>query len=144
MNEVELKAKKASYMREWRKKHPEYNELHRLKMKEYWKTPVGKEVSRRHAEKQKIQGRNKAHHRIWKMSDENLEKMYIEHNYRCAICNDKKDKLVIDHNHRTNKIRGLLCGNCNSAIGFMKENIQTLNNAINYLTKSEDIKCVQS
>jgi len=38
--------------------------------------------------------------------------------------------------HKTGKIRGLLCGNCNTSLGLLKENIGVLNNAIKYLKRS--------
>ena len=63
----------------------------------------------------------------------------------CAICNKKQTRrgnntnklylLDVDHNHKTGKIRGLLCGNCNKAIGLFNENILIFQNAIRYLRK---------
>lgn len=56
---------------------------------------------------------------------------------KCAICknpiafNDRT--AVIDHNHKTRKIRGLLCIGCNTGIGSFEENTISLHNAINYL-----------
>jgi len=44
-----------------------------------------------------------------------------------------KTKLVVDHCHSTGKIRGLLCHNCNRALGLMQDNVETLQNAIDYL-----------
>lgn len=60
----------------------------------------------------------------------------------CAIClekdNDKRYlKLCVDHNHKTGKIRGLLCQNCNRALGSFKESINVLEKAIAYLKKYE-------
>lgn len=56
---------------------------------------------------------------------------------KCAICkthqNDLPSSLVIDHDHITDRVRGLLCSNCNLAIGLLKENVDTLDNAIIYL-----------
>lgn len=56
----------------------------------------------------------------------------------CAIC--KKKNMVknfsVDHNHKTGKIRGLLCRECNSGLGFMKDSIKILSNAIDYLKKN--------
>lgn len=42
-------------------------------------------------------------------------------------------KLAVDHCHKTGKVRGLLCGNCNTALGLVKENIKTLQNMMEYL-----------
>ncbi len=56
---------------------------------------------------------------------------------KCAICQIHKDKinrsLDVDHCHKTNKIRGLLCPICNKALGLFNDNIENLNKAINYL-----------
>ena len=63
---------------------------------------------------------------------------------KCAICEcnefenrwtNKNNKLpfVVDHCHTTNKVRGLLCDNCNLMIGHAKDNIETLTKAIKYL-----------
>lgn len=56
---------------------------------------------------------------------------------KCAICNtDQKEltrKLVVDHCHTTNKVRGLLCSHCNVGIGMLKENENNLMAAIQYL-----------
>jgi len=40
----------------------------------------------------------------------------------------------IDHCHNTGEVRGVLCAGCNLAIGHAKEDINTLNNMIKYLT----------
>ena len=65
---------------------------------------------------------------------------------KCMIClvdnnglyQNKKKAFAVDHCHTTGKIRGLLCGDCNSGIGLLKENIDLLNNAIKYLNKSRN------
>lgn len=57
----------------------------------------------------------------------------------CGICgknNDGKVKLSIDHDATTGKLRGILCGNCNRAIGQLAHNTLRLNSAIDYLTNS--------
>ncbi len=61
-------------------------------------------------------------------------------NHKCAICNNIELRgeieiaLSVDHCHDTLKVRGLLCGNCNRAIGLLKDDIKLLQNAINYLS----------
>lgn len=55
----------------------------------------------------------------------------------CEICNELfKGNPHIDHCHTTGKIRGLLCGNCNRAIGMLKEDKKILLSAIQYLDKN--------
>lgn len=61
----------------------------------------------------------------------------------CAICGHSEttinrfggvDRLCVDHNHITGRLRGLLCHNCNLVIGNAKESINTLSMAIKYLS----------
>jgi hypothetical protein len=52
----------------------------------------------------------------------------------CAICRCTPI-YGIDHDHTTGKVRGLLCGRCNAALGHFKDDISRLNNAILYLMK---------
>lgn len=54
----------------------------------------------------------------------------------CAICgniNRNGTWLSVDHDHITDEIRGLLCSNCNHAIGCMHDNPVVLRSAANYL-----------
>lgn len=59
----------------------------------------------------------------------------------CAIClsarsvKRKKVILVIDHDHKTGAIRGLLCDRCNRGLGLMGDNIESLKRAIKYLNE---------
>ena len=63
--------------------------------------------------------------------------LFLKQEGKCAICSthqkDLKSNLGVDHNHKTNKVRGLLCFNCNMGIGYLKDNIKTLSKAISYL-----------
>ncbi len=73
-------------------------------------------------------------------------KMYEYQNGTCAICGGegftmKKGKyfdttLVVDHDHNSGSIRGLLCHNCNRALGLLKDDISVLEKAIIYLKES--------
>lgn len=73
-----------------------------------------------------------------------FNKMLEKQNYKCKICGKEetkelkgtKWKLSVDHCHKTGKVRGLLCRDCNFAIGLFKDNIKTLENAIQYLSKT--------
>lgn len=57
---------------------------------------------------------------------------------RCLGCTifytqSSRGRFHVDHCHTTGKIRGLLCHNCNTALGLIKDNIDTLSMLISYL-----------
>ncbi len=56
-------------------------------------------------------------------------------NNKCAVCKRGflNDKVCVDHNHQTNKVRGLLCDNCNRGLGLLADSEEILQNAIQYL-----------
>lgn len=68
----------------------------------------------------------------------------------CAICKKHESslhhmrgtwkRLVIDHDHSTGMVRGLLCNSCNKAIGLFHDSIPTLRNAIRYLQGHQSTK----
>lgn len=70
-------------------------------------------------------------------------KMLVEQNGLCAICQKPEElsrgnetrRLSLDHNHSTNALRGLLCGNCNQGLGYFCDDPAVLQNAITYLEK---------
>ncbi len=78
----------------------------------------------------------------YKISQEDYQEMKKAQNNRCAICGDRQPlhinngELNIDHDHKTGKVRGLLCNYCNTGIGMLKDNISTLKNAVKYLSKT--------
>lgn len=68
---------------------------------------------------------------------EQYEHMFTECNGTCMICNEHGDTskdLFVDHNHDTGDIRGLLCYQCNFALGHFKDSIPLLLKAVEYLT----------
>lgn len=73
------------------------------------------------------------------ISDAEYHKLLSESNNCCNICNRILDKKCIDHCHTTNKVRGILCNNCNTALGLVGDNIQTLESMIKYLKKNSSI-----
>lgn len=65
------------------------------------------------------------------ISDAELKK-WLADQKSCMICG-REEKLVVDHDHATGNIRGLLCNHCNRGLGHFGDNIQFLDNAIRYL-----------
>jgi len=65
-------------------------------------------------------------------------------NYACAICEGElipgtNKKPHIDHCHETGKVRGVLCKGCNTALGFLGDNIEGVKRALAYLSESESL-----
>ena len=60
----------------------------------------------------------------------------------CGICKKLPDSeepyLAVDHNHATQKVRGILCRNCNLGVGYFKDNIELLTSAAIYLKVVKD------
>lgn len=63
------------------------------------------------------------------------QEMYDNQNGKCLICCKDFKLLCVDHNHKTNQVRELLCRVCNGILGRVGENSQTLRNAADYLDK---------
>lgn len=80
---------------------------------------------------------------LWKydLTMDEFISMFETQQYRCAICGVQKmthgiNGLVIDHDHATGKIRGLLCSSCNTGLGLFKDG-QLFEAASLYLGKIE-------
>lgn len=58
----------------------------------------------------------------------------VEHNHFCAICS-RVAILGLDHCHKTGKVRGFLCKQCNTVLGMAKDDIGILEKCIEYLKK---------
>lgn len=60
----------------------------------------------------------------------------------CGICREALSKepneVMVDHDHKTNRIRGLLCRRCNIGLGFFKDSIGLLSEAIQYLERTDE------
>lgn len=75
------------------------------------------------------------------ITKEDYDAFSLKQNDCCAICNKSriclKQDLDVDHCHKTNKIRGLLCRECNHGVGLFKDDINKIQDSIEYL-KQED------
>ena len=67
------------------------------------------------------------------------KKLLIQQKNKCAICGKHKSlqkcNLNIDHNHKTGKVRGLLCNSCNLGLGSFQDSSILLNRAAKYINK---------
>lgn len=72
--------------------------------------------------------------RKYGLSPEAYQLMLLEQKNACGICNENFSKYPnVDHCHKTGEVRGLLCGNCNKALGGFKDSLEILGRAKEYL-----------
>lgn len=90
----------------------------------------------------KAQRRKHSLKTIYGITLEDYDNLYNNQEGKCAICSrhqtELKRPLSVDHCHKSGIIRGLLCDNCNMSLGLLKDNIETLQQAIKYLKENDD------
>ncbi len=69
------------------------------------------------------------------MTIADYDAMYVRQQGKCAICQDWYEKLHIDHDHGTKKVRELLCHGCNTGIGYLREDVVRIEAAKHYILK---------
>jgi hypothetical protein len=84
-------------------------------------------------------------HRVYGLMPDDYDRLLNKQGGRCAICQAKTPKRrgissdriewCVDHDHRTGKVRGLLCYACNAALGCLDDDIDLFESAIHYLVK---------
>ena len=79
------------------------------------------------------------------ITEEKFEQMWAEQEGCCKICGTamerqaekrQSNECVIDHDHETDEVRGLLCRACNAGIGLLNEDVSKLEAAIRYLNEA--------
>lgn len=117
MNKEEIRIRKNLWHKTFREKYPEK-----------YKERVKIQYQRRKKQLKEYKLKTK-----YGLTFDDINKMLLEQNNLCKICLNILTKPNVDHCHITGKVRGLLCGNCNTAIGLMKEDLSILNRAHMYL-----------
>lgn len=120
---------KAEYQKQWRDSHPGYQTSDRIRAyKKKWAADRVEYV------------RDKRRERYLKyrynISLQDYENMLIKQNGVCGICYKPcpvHGYLSVDHCHTSNKVRGLLCNNCNAGIGMFKDDPQLFKNATEWI-----------
>ena len=112
------------YQRKWRRDNPE-------KIRTY---------ARKVAQTPKAKARYRKYRllRSYGITQEMYEEMLSKQSGKCALCGGPPGKrgLFVDHNHKTGRVRGLLCDGCNWAIGAVEARAGLLDIYI-YLTRGE-------
>ncbi len=74
------------------------------------------------------------------ITHDEYDSMCKAQDYKCAICHSKDPqgkRLSVDHDHNTGAVRGLLCTDCNLALGKFKDQVSILETALNYLKRNQ-------
>jgi hypothetical protein len=82
--------------------------------------------------------RRKRYREVYRISVADYDVMRKRQNGVCAICKRSSQALCVDHCHACGKVRGLLCGKCNSVLGFCDDSPAHLLAAAAYLRVSCD------
>lgn len=94
------------------RKRPEVKKYQKEHKKEYYEKPGMKE-------RQKFVSIK----RIYNITKEEYEEMYISQDFKCKICKEpfsSTKSTHLDHNHETGKVRGLICTGCNTKVGCIE------------------------
>ena len=75
--------------------------------------------------------------RNYNLEPEEYELLLEKSKNLCMICSSppSKKSLHIDHDHKTGKVRGLLCHGCNTALGLLKEDLSIMKKLIEYIER---------
>lgn len=133
------KAETASYLKRWRAANP------------------GKDKQYRDAQTDAQRAARLQQNRAWKfvtkygLTMDQFTEMLRRQRNQCAICGTKialrrhgeghvcrQGSALVDHDHRTGRVRGLLCVSCNFLLGYAEDDIPTLEQAIRYLKEHQD------
>ena len=113
-------------------------------------TPKERELSRRRNQRWRAKASNPNAQNILRYALRKLgatladyHALLAQQEGRCAICRGGSfvirggkgywSRLAIDHDHQTNKLRGLLCNNCNNGLGRFQDSVLLLEQAARYL-----------
>src|SRR5574341_1516779 len=110
-------------------KKREYNRKHYLAHRDGRKRQM---VDWRKANPRKVRLRDWKRVGIHDFSWEDYERLLIEQQGRCALC-ETRPLSHVDHDHATGTVRGLLCRPCNLGLGLFDDSPVVLARAIQYL-----------
>lgn len=94
-----------------------------------------------HREEIKDRQRNDALKRFYGITQDEYDAI-LEKQGGCAICGRKQTEIKklfsVDHDHKTGKVRGILCHHCNLILGHAQDRRDVLQSAIIYLINTKE------
>lgn len=113
------------------------NQKYRARRAAYKKSDAGKAAELRYRQTNENAIKYQHEYRLKKLygiTENEYQELYRLQAGACKICSVMvNNRLHIDHDHETGKVRGLLCGSCNRGIGMFKDNATLLRKAANYI-----------
>jgi hypothetical protein len=107
-----------------------------------WCKPCATQINMERYYKDPRASKDRALRRNYGITIEQWDILFEQQGGRCAICYTfepgYKNTFVVDHDHDTGVVRGLLCNNCNRSLGLLKDSTTVLKSAVSYL---ERFKC---
>ena len=144
--------KQKEYQRKWKKENRE--RINRRARERYQESDKRYRYSKKYQEnnKERINRRAKEKYTSdgrWRkqlrdrfgITAEQYWSMHADQEGLCAICNREQcvgTKLDVDHDHKTGRVRALLCRHCNTGIGLLKDSLIIVGRAFEYLLKYKE------
>ena len=119
-----------------------YRETHKKQISEYGRRKWRTDPDLR--EKRRLWQRKNVFKKVYGISLADYEVMFERQGGACAICKRTGLTLCVDHCHLTGEVRGLLCVQCNSALGFCRDDPALLRAAAEYLQAARDRQKAQN
>jgi len=146
LQDIEYRERNKEKIKEYRKKYYQENKekisvvtkKYALKNREKLNL-ISKKWNKEHPQRRKELAR-KSWLKQYGLSLEEYNTLLENQNNQCCICGNvaKENKyLAVDHDHITGRVRGLLCETCNVGLGSLKDSVEILYAAIEYLSKKE-------
>ncbi|MFL6240498.1 MAG: endonuclease VII domain-containing protein [Actinomycetes bacterium] len=87
--------------------------------------------------KQRLYGGTRHYHlmRRYGIGDDEVAVMIEAQGGACASCEGPLERPHVDHDHKTGKVRGILCFNCNAGLGKFQDNVDVMQLAVDYLRR---------
>lgn len=86
---------------------------------------------------ERLQGKRESSFRTPLLSDNEYRTLLEAQGGICAICGRKPEgqRLVVDHDHKSGRVRGLLCRSCNLGIGLFEDDPNRLKAALEFIER---------
>lgn len=122
----ECKVCAADRLKAWR-------EANRDKHQAQWtRSNERRKASYENTPQRQVMARDAYLRRTYGITVEDEHRMHEAQGGRCACCGEEK-RLVVDHNHKTGAVRGLLCNACNVVLGLVNDDTEHLRKLVVYV-----------